>query len=177
MSIVNKFNTDKWKVTFSNFPIPETRTTKLDLSVFNNYVKTISLPDFSIEALPDNFGGYSINHSVSKFNNNLNALTIEFAVDEDMENYMAFYEWYRELREGRPTKNSKTLHQSCISDILVQFLDNQGRSGVILKFSECMLSNSSSLNLIYGSSDYVPFSVTFVYNKIQLIKSTTIKNN
>lgn len=177
MSTINKFNSDKWKVIFSNFPTPSTRTTKLDLSLFNNNVKTISLPDFNLEYTQLPFGGYSENHSVNKLNNNLNALTIEFLVDEDLENYFAFYDWYDEIRNGRATKNNSYIHRSVIGEILVQFLDNQNRKGTLLRFSECVISNVSSLNLIYGSSDYVPFTVTFLYNKHSLTKSDTIKNN
>jgi hypothetical protein len=177
MSIVNRFNSDKWKVSFSNFPIPTTRTTKLDLSLFDNFVKTISLPDFSLEYIQLPFGGYAENHSVNKLNSNLNPLTLEFLVDEDMENYFAFYDWYDEVRKGNASKNNNYIHRSNIAEIMVKFLDNQNRDGAILRFSDCVISSVSSLNLLYGSSDHVPFTVTFLYNKHTLTKSNTIKNN
>lgn len=177
MSVINKLNTDKWKVNFTNFPIPTTRNTKLDLAVFNNNVKNITLPDFSLEHLPVSFGSGRTLHTISKFNNDLSSFFIEFAVDEDLENYFAFYDWYKEMRSGRSTKNSNSLQESTIKQVLVQFLDNQGRRGSILKFYDCVISSISSLTMSYGTSDYVPFSVTFLYDKYEIERSSTTKNN
>ena len=85
MSKINNANSDKFNIVFSDIPVPQDRTTPLSIEPFNNYVKSVTLPDYSIEMDQSNFQGSVNRYPVSKFNADLSQLTIDFFVDEDLE--------------------------------------------------------------------------------------------
>lgn len=177
MSTINRLATDKFKVVFSNIPLPQSRTTPLNIGVMNNFVRSVTLPDYNIEIQKADFGNFSRPHPMTKINNELTQLQLEMIVDEDMENYYAIYEWMREIKSGRPTQGHTTLHESTISDIIIQLLDNEDREKSRLKFQGCILASLSSLTMTYGSSEQVVFTMTLTYSDFTLERSSNVTNN
>lgn len=178
MSKINVFNSDNFSVVFSNIPIPETSVIRPSLRTFNNFVKAIVLPDYNLEILESTFGNIVRKNPVSRINNDFTQISIDFRCDEDLTNYMTFYTWIKELREGRPTKDSGgKLHKSNIAAIQVSIKDNEKRERQRMRFSECQIISLSSLVLSYGINDEVTFTVTMNYNNFEIIKSTLNVNN
>ena len=177
MSKINNANSDKFKMVFSNIPIPATRTRPPDLEVFNNYVKSVTLPDYSLETLESRFQGATVRYPSSQFNDNLSQITIEFFVDEDMENYKAFFDWIDQIRRGCNAKGESTLLDSNIKQMKVLVLDNENRRTNTLTFKDCWLLSMSALSLIFGSSEQLQFSCTFSFDVFEIESTTETLNN
>ena len=178
MSKINTFNNDSFSVVFSNIPIPQTSVVQPSIRLFNNFVKGVTLPDYNLETLESTFGNITRKNPISRINNDLTQITIDFKVDEDFVNYMTFYLWIKELREGKYTKNSGgNLHQSNISAIQVIVKDNEKIERYRIRFTECQIISLSSIVLQYGVNDEVIFSCTFNYHNFEILKSTKNVNN
>jgi len=177
MSTTNAANSDKYNLIISNMPIPSTRTTKLDFEVFHSYVKSIILPDYSVEVQDSSYGNVIQKNVVQKSNADLGQMTVEFVVDEDFENYKAFFDWITLLRDGCPAAGKTSLIDSDIFQIRVNVLDNENRKTNTLIFRKCILISLSSLTVAFGSSDELVFSTTFVFDTFDIEKSTLVLNN
>lgn len=177
MSKVNNANSEKFRVIFSNIPVPTTRKTKLDLEVFNNYVKSITLPDYSLEMAESKYLGATVRYPSSQYNDNLSQLTIEFFVDEDFENFKAFFDWIDQIRRGCATKGETDTLKSNIKMINVLVNDNENRKTNTLTFTNCWLISMSSLSLIFGSSEELQFSCTFVFDTLDITPTDQTLNN
>jgi hypothetical protein len=114
MSKINTFHNDKFSVVYSNIPRPSDSADKLNISILNNFTKTVTLPDYNIEVIDSFFGTTRRIHPSTKLNTDLTQLTIDFILDEDLENYFAFYDWMREIKTGKKTKGDMKLHESTI---------------------------------------------------------------
>jgi len=177
MSKVNNANTDKFKVVFSNMPFSSGRMDKPPMAVFDNYVKSVSMPDYNLELVNSQFFGITVKQPASQANNDLTPLIIDFFVDEDVENYATFYEWIREVRCGNPTDGKGDLGESLINSIYVIYNDNENRAGPRFSFNNCYLINLSSLQLNFGTSEQLVFSCTFTYDLWDVTRPDTIRNN
>lgn len=177
MSIVNQANTNKFKTIFSNIPVPTGRTDVVDMGIFNNYVKNVTLPDYSVELVNSDFLGEVRKTPSTRVQAELSPLTIEFVADEDYDNWATCFEWLREMRCGNSSSPSQPLHSYNIKQIYIQMRDNQNRSGLKFVFNGVILINLSSLNLVFGSSEQVVFSCTYQYSSFDIIRGTTILNN
>ena len=177
MSILNQGNTDKFETVFSNIPVPSTRNDKLDLSVINNYVRMITLPDYNVEVVFSDLKQVAIKNPIARFNNDMSPVTVEFTCDEDLDNYIAFFEWMREMRLGNALKDESTLRESTIKSLDVLIKDNQDRNGHKFVIKDLILNNLSSINLAFGNSEQMMFTATFVYNTIDIERGTLTRNN
>lgn len=177
MSIVNQANTNNFKIVFSNIPVPSTRTSKLDMQVMNNYVRSVTLPDFSIELLESPFMNTVQRVPVSRYNSDLSPLTIEFKADEDLENYLAFFDWISELRCNNSTSESNPTYRQTIDIITVIMRDNENRNNAQLRFKDNLIINLSSLNLQFGVSEPMIFSVTLQFNTWEIVRTDATLNN
>lgn len=177
MSKLNNLNTDKFRAIFSNIPVPSTRLDKLEMGVFDNFVRTVTLPDITIETVQSEFKQITIKNPISKFNNDLSPISIDLVCDEDMENYRTLFEWMQELRLGNALQNESTLRESTIKSLRIILKDNQDRSGPTFVLNDLLLVNLSALNLVFGSSEQTIFTATFQCNYYTIERSTTNKNN
>ena len=75
MPFPNTFHQDKWKITFSN--LPNSDGEKVDMRLFDLYVKTVVVPDMSFETINTDFKHSSIRQPASRDNDNLSQITIE----------------------------------------------------------------------------------------------------
>jgi hypothetical protein len=177
MSTINQSNTDKFAVVFSNLPVPSTRNDKFNMDVIDNYVRYITLPDYNVEVVRSEFKEIIHNNPIPKFNNDLSPITIEFTADEDMENYISFFEWMREIRLGNPLKGETTLRESTIKSLDIIIKDNQDRKTSKMVIKDLLLINISSLNLAFGNSEQNMFTCTFQYHTFDIERFITTRNN
>jgi hypothetical protein len=165
---INRFHNDKWSINFSN--IPSVDKIKTDIQLYNLYVKTVVLPDLFIETVDSQILNSSYRHPMSRINDNLTQLTIEFKADEYLENYYNLYEYMQQLRYGVTGSLEDTLRRNTIKSIDVVFLDNQKRDRGRFRFTEAMLINLGSLTLDMGSAEEVTFAASFTYEEVKLVK-------
>ena len=177
MSVTNTANSDKYRTVFSNVPVPESRTRKLDMEVFTSYVKSIVLPDISIQTTEVSIGNTIVNTPVQKYNTELGQMTIEFFADEDLENYKAWFDWLYAIRKGCPTVGAGNIQESIIHQIQVLMLDNEDRMTNKMVFSKCWLLSLSPLTMNFGSSDELLYACTFQFDKFEIIETEETLNN
>jgi hypothetical protein len=177
MSLLNTFHSDSFKVVFSNIPQVSIDSEKIKMGVLNNYVKAVTLPDYTLEVVKSDFMDMSRLNPSSRYNNEFSQLTIEFKLDEDMENYFYLHKWINELRKGNATKNDTLLHESNIKSIQIILKDNQKRNRKIITFKECCLLSLGSLPLEFGSSQEILFTCTFDYYDFSIEKADVVANN
>jgi hypothetical protein len=165
MSAPNVFRSSKWKVSFSNIPTVIDIT---EMNLFDNYVRALTIPSYSIEVITSNFKNFVVNNPISRANDNPEQITIEFNVSEDAKNYYAFFTWQKTLRYGQNVSSTDNLiRHSTIKSIDVTLLDNEKNPKNRLSFSNAFLTNLGSLNLVMGSDSNVSFSTSFIYEEFK----------
>lgn len=168
----NVFHSDKWNVTFSNIP---SLTEMRDMRLFDNYVKSVTFPDYNMNEIYSDIIGFRIRHPVApKANEELSQIMIEFKLSEDMKNYLYLFKYMKDLKYGIAIPEQENfIRKYTVKTININILDNQKRETVIWSFTECFLLSMSSLPLIMGSSEQVTFSCNFSYEEI-LYKTKSI---
>lgn len=175
---INAFSSDKFRVQFSNIPTIQTDTKDLSF-LYENFIKSISLPDYNLEMIQSNFVDGVINHPISKANDQLSDMLIEFRIDENFLNYFNLIEYVQEIRYGkirRPApsevRNSKRKRESYIrlydiKTIDIILLDGDRNTRKVLEFSECFIHSISSITMEFGKSEEVSFTVNIKYQEMQ----------
>jgi len=164
----NNFRNDKWILTFSNIPTVKDRH---DLRLFDNYIKSLTLPDYNMGQIISNGEfGFDIRHPQAGMliNRDLSQLQVEFKLSEDMQNYLYLFKWMLELKYGQLDNGN---YQGKIRDYNIKamhlhLLDNQKRTTAIIKFTNAFLLTLSSMPLTFGTSDEVTFTCNFSYEEI-----------
>jgi len=163
----NSLHGDKWKINFSNIP---TLSDMTEMRYFDNYVKTCSIPNYSIGSIQSQFpNGMQVNTPLGgmKRNQELQNLTMTFSVSEDMYNYLVLFEWMKQLRYGNIKKSPNGLYRAyTIDQITVIMLDNQKREVAHIQFTNAFISDLGNLDLVYGVTDEMNFTVNFMYEEI-----------
>jgi hypothetical protein len=177
MSIINQSNIDKFEAVFSNIPVPATRTDKFDIRLIDNFIRNVTLPDYNVEVVFSDLMNTQTNNPISRFNNDNSPVTIEFTVDEDMENYLAFFEWITQLRLGNPCKGESTTRNSTIKTLYVIMKDNEDRKGAKIVLTDLLIISLSSLNLAFGNSEQSTFNVTLNFKTFDIERGTLTLNN
>ena len=159
----NTFHSDLWRVSFSNMPSLSGVT---DMAIFDNFVKTLTLPDYNMTEIYSDMEGFRVRHPVvPKINAELGNLTIEFKLNEDMKNYWTLFEWIQSLKYG--TINSHDLvRRYTIKGINLTIMDNQKRVIAIVRFTQAFLLSLGALALTTGSSEELTFTCSFSYEEI-----------
>jgi len=163
MVTLNSFHSSKWKLTFSNIP---TITSFSNLGLYEYFVKGFNIPELSIDMMNINFHSSTIRSPMSKENMDLSNLSIEFKVDENMDNYYNLYHWMQSIRYGDVTE--EILRQSYIKGINLVLLDNQRNPTKTFKFTNAFLTNLGGLNLTMTNDSEVSFSTNFTYEEVQV---------
>lgn len=161
---INTFHGDKWRVTFSSIPGKYTTNP----SYYDNFIKSIVIPDYNIATTRTEFMGFGVNHPMgANSNRDLSPLQIEFKLSEDMINYFSLFYWMQQVRYGDLNDDYVGLFRKyAVEKIIVESLDNQKRTVAKSYFSNALLVGLGSLPLVYGSSDEVTFSTSWVYEEI-----------
>lgn len=163
MNVVNTAHNDRWRFSFSNYPNVDK---SVDMDIFDNFVKSCTIPDLSIDEQYVDFRESRFRYSGSRYNENNSPLIIEFNVTENMENYLYVFEHMLELKSGRNNVYSKE-RENVIKTIDVFMLDNHRREKARILFTNCFPINLNALDLRYGSSEEMIFSVTYTYDEMK----------
>lgn len=168
---INDYHKNKFEVRFSNVP-NMTGYDKIDIHVFNNYIKGINLPDLSIPMLYSTTGQYRQLHPSPIGSRELHTVSIEFKIDEHMFNYWMLSSWLYQMRFGKPCgkkslRGEELLRFDCIDAIEVCALDNDGRVISKIRFKHCIINNLSSLDLKYGAAELGTMIATFEVEEME----------
>lgn len=165
---INRFHQDKWKVFFSNIPTETNK--KVDMSIFDSFAKSVIMPDFSVETVPTlSQKGATIN-PVSQYNFNQSVLTLEFKISENVENYFLLWDFLNIIRYHKKTPGFKTLKDTVIKSIDLQFLNNEKNNMGKFRFTNAIITNLGSLSLDMGVAEEVTFAVSFEFEECKLVR-------
>lgn len=176
---INFFTSDRWSISFSNIPTVEESVKDLQF-LYENFIKSVSLPEYALEITQSMYKGNVINHVVSKKNDSLNDLTIGFKLDENFQNYFNLYEYIQRVRYGEQditpsnqvrntfNKRKELARDYDIDSINILLLNNERIAKKILSFEACIITSLSNISLQFGVADAVDFSVTFKYRECHL---------
>jgi hypothetical protein len=167
MGIPNTFQNDSWSLIFSNIPNADP-SEAIDNKLFDLYVKSFALPDLQLDTANTDFKEGSIRQVMSRANDNLQQLSIEFKVSEDMRNYFILYQYLMATRYGKILDKQQWLRNNVIKNIKLVCLDNQRREIGGMIFTNAIITSVGSLSLQMGVADQVTFSVTFFYEESKL---------
>lgn len=162
MSYPNTAHSDKWKLNISN--VPSINGITIDIRLFNLYAKSVILPTLSFQTLNTNFKASTIRHPISRENNDLPQLILEFKVDEDFKNYFYIFNFLQSLRYEQP--ETAVFRHNTIKSIDIIFLDNQKRTTNTLSFTNAFITQITSLNLPMGQSEELSFNISLIYEQI-----------
>lgn len=170
----NSFKSDKFSIVLSNFPSVENFQ---DFRYFTNYVKTITIPELSMNLINTYFQGAIVRHPEAPvINRDLSQLQLNFRLSEDMKNYFLILDWARQLRYGDLRNENvsfdnpipeQLINKYCIKSLDVNMLDNHKRIIATLSFRDCFVTMISSLSLEFGNSDEILFSVNMSYSAME----------
>lgn len=154
----NTFKSDFFSVVFSNMP----SHIKVDKKYFDNYVKSIIIPDYNLQMIESNFQMIQINHPISKINYNLSEFQITFILSQSAINYLIISDWIRSLRYGDiNTEDSELISKYFIKSIDVNFLNAAKQPIATMSYKDCLPTMISSLALEYGQSNETSFTCNF----------------
>lgn len=166
-SVINKFHQDQFLVEFSNFPdiFPDDDTRKVDLRLFNYFVKNVVIPDASLDTVNVDWMSGIRNQPISRANDNLPQLTIEFSVDENLRNYYYSYTYIKQMRYGEAPVDD---YKNVINSIFIETLNNEGKKLGRIEFTNCIPASIGSLTLTVADSSELSFPISFIYEEFKL---------
>lgn len=167
-NVINTFHQDNFNVTFSNFPIvyDDQLANPVDLRVFNYFVKNIVIPDMTQDTINVDFMNSVRYQPITRANDQLPQLTIEFKAEENLRNYHLFYSYIKKMRYG--TTEASPQYQNTIKSIFIDTLNNQGNKIGRLEFTNALPMSLGSLTLTVGDSSELSFPVSFLYESFNL---------
>ena len=167
MAVPNMFHSDKWSAIFSNIPNANPDV-KIDNRLFNLYIKSVALPDLQLDTANTDFKNGSVRQMMSRANDNLQQLSIEFKLSEDMRNYYILYEYLVATRYGQILDKDKWLRNNVIDNLKISCLDNQNREIGGIIFTNAILTSIGSLSLTMGTADNVTFVTSWAYEEAKM---------
>lgn len=170
MSTINLQHSDKWSINFSNIPgyKPNARNNNDNMNLYDLFIKEVTFPDLSLALIKSDYRNYSINHQISKINDNLSELSVTFKLSEGMINYIHIFNWMKAMREQENINDEEWFRLNFIKAININFLDNQKRPTFKYIFENCFVTNLSSLTLTNGVDDEMTFSISITYEDLQV---------
>ena len=169
----NTFKSDKFSLVFSNLPSQKNFS---DFRYLHNFVKSIIIPEYSMNLINTYFEGTIRRHpDAPKINIDLAQIQIIFRLSEDMKNYFLLLDYMRQIKYGSLESNpdDTLISDYTIKEISINLLDNHKRQIASIGFKNCFLTMISSLSLEYGSSEECLFTCNFSYSEL-VYKTQTI---
>lgn len=164
---VNNYNNSQFRVVFNEWP--NLTGKKLPSYVFDNNVRSVTIPDVSIPVLTSQTGHVRQIHPSPIGYRDLNNILITFKVDDQLLNYYAAKCWIDGSRIGKRKSNEMLpgdyLHYNRIETLEIHNLNNVGQVVSKMIFNNVFLTNISNLTLQYGQADNSEFTCTFDYMK------------
>ena len=165
---VNTFHQDHFSVVFSNIP---SLTNMREMNLYNLFIRSIDLPEYTQEFVPSQFKGSTIWNPISQSNDELPSLTVEFKLSENMENYYNLFYWMQSIRYRQPNTTavqSELIRKNTVKSIDVLLLDNQKRPRMKMSFTDAFCAGLSNLQLTMGDSSEVTFITTWKYTEVMM---------
>lgn len=165
-SSANLATKNKYELNLSNFPnlstIPDN---ELDLTVFSSKVKSVNLPNKTIQQLYSFYNHERQQHPSSQGHRDTNTLTVHWILDSRFMNYFLFNCWYYGTKLGIPARGD-LLRDNCIDRLDVYTLDNTAKMPTaMMSFYRVYLTGIGNLDLEFGSADTLYFDTTFEYEQ------------
>ena len=163
---INSFHNSNFKVLLSDLPTLESQT---DTYLYNDFIRGISLPSYSMSLLTSNFKGETTLHNAGSRNNeDLGEVSITFGLTEDLLNYFYMTQFMMDTRyaENDSKDEDPRMKNNYIDSIVVDFLSNQKLVNAKIKYSKCFPTNISGLDLQVDNGDEMRFTVTFKYEEM-----------
>lgn len=128
---VNNYQKNKFKIVLTNWP-NGTDLETLNMSVFNNYIRSFAIPDLSINTMTTTNVLSTQIHPAATGNKDFQLITIEFNIDEYMQNWYAAYMLlictkFNISLGKKNAKNEEVLRENVIDCIELQSLDTEKR--------------------------------------------------
>lgn len=170
--VLNTFHQNDFRVSFSNFPVIEELKSDagivkpVDMRVFDYYVRNIVIPDQSLQTSELSYLNRVQLQPMSRGNDNLNAVVVEFKVDDAFLNYYLFYTYIRQMRTG--LVDVQTFYKNRIREMNVDGFNNAGFKTSRLTFVNLFPVSTGTLSLEYGSSEELTFAVSFNYEEFKV---------
>lgn len=170
---INYFSGDKFKLSFSN--IPSFDGERVETSVFNDYIKTLTVPEMSLGLLTSLFGHTRQIHPNTIGSRELGTVNVEMILDEELYNWWVAYKWLYHTRHGLKTdklslKGEELVRNNCVEVFEVEMLNNDKEPISKLQFNRCFLNNISSVSLEYGNSDVKSIIMTFEVEELSFMR-------
>jgi hypothetical protein len=158
-------------MTFSNVPGVAKDST---LKYYDDYVRSVSLPSYSVNVYATGLLGHNENHPMQRQNDDLGDVSITFKNSEDCMNYFMIMHWMQALRFGVDlvgdtdliSPSGPRLKRNVINEMDVFILDNQKRTIAKVRFTNCLPTDLSGLEFTYGSDEELEFTLTLKYEDI-----------
>jgi len=175
---INEAQQGKFEIYLSNLPTYESDFIRdIDLRKFNNFVKSVSVPESSVNIqISKTYGGSRL-FPAPGFNYDLPEFTITYGLDENMANYWYLFNWIWSNRNARSMNDKTWMVNSKINEATLCFKINNGKITNYIKFDECYISNLSSIDFQYGAYEDMRFTVTFKFNGIRINHFENIKGS
>jgi len=169
MALPNIQHSDKWSLILSNFPGFHPSFSTLDnTQLFELYIKEVTFPNMSLELVKSDYRNFHINHQISKKNDNMSNIDITFKVSEGLLNYHIVREHIQNQREGVNADKEKWFRLNVIEELIINFLDNEKRPKSKMSFTNCFITDLSSLSLTQGQDNELTFTITIEYEDYDL---------
>lgn len=159
---LNTLHQSNWRIGFSNLPT----INQSDMYIYDNFVKSVTLPNYDLQEEKSYFQNGAIRHPVTKANVDLPQLQITFRTTEDFQNYYKLMLWSMQIKYGQPNILIDAIRNYTIKAINLYLLDNEKRDRCIVTFTNCFLSSISSIGLEHGSEAEALFTASFTYEEI-----------
>jgi len=164
---INTFHGTNFKVTISNIPTLEFEN---ELDLFHNFIRSISLPSFSIDMIMSEWRGEQYLNPGSHKNDSIGDVSITFKLTENLMNYFYMAQYVMDMRyEHSDTKEDgqdPRMKMNFIKAIDIDILNNSKKRVANIKFSRCFPTEISNIELDYTNGQEMEFTVTFKVTEI-----------
>lgn len=175
---INVHFKNNFKVNFSNIP---TVGSFGDIRfLYEQMTHSVTLPDYNQDLIESHFQNRISYNPISKDNDGLSDLLIEFKIDEKFLNYYNLFQFMRKTRRGEPTPpdtritprnrfaQEQYIHNYDIETINLQILNGQQIHVATLSFKGVFVVSLSTVSLTFGDSDENTFTVNFKYRETEM---------
>lgn len=167
----NNFTKNKYALVMSNFPnLSDIPDDEVDLTVFSTKVQTVDIPNKTLTMLDSNFKYERQRHPDNTGAKEIQAITVDWILDDRLMNYALFDSWLNGTRYGRAARTREgfdrpLLRDNCIDRLDIYALDNANFPRAVFSFYRVFLTGLGNLNFQFGDASVVTFSTTFEYEQ------------
>ncbi len=169
---------NNFKIGFSNIPTVDKFG---DLRfLYEQMVHSLPIPGYNLELIASQFKNEISWSPISKSNDELSDLLIEFKVDAKFLNYYNLFKFLKTTRDGAPEApdsritprhrhiREQYIHNYDIESIDVQILNNLMGTVATLKFKNVFITSLSTVGLSFAESGENTFTVNFKYRDVDM---------